>query len=129
MPSKNLSILLYLYSGTTASCSQHFDYCLIELEIPLTISPFVQAIGVQESGPRLPFGLQWVTTVSPGLTVTTLTDSTTTTAHQPANPNLDRCWIAAWSDDILRTSFAELSDDFPGMSGLELSQIIIIKEQ
>ena len=91
-----------------AMCSQHYDYCLIELETTLTISSSVQAIGIEEFGPSLP--LEQIETVSPDTTTVTGSTIETTEHVYPANPNLDRCWIAAWSDDILRTSFADLNN-------------------
>ena len=98
-----------------AMCSQHYDYCLIELETTLTISPSVQAIGIEEFGPNWP--LEQVAAVSPDTTTVTGSTIGTTERVYPTTPNLDRCWIAGWSDDILRTSFAELSNLYADMSG------------
>ena len=128
------------------TCNQHFDYCLIELETSLTIGPFVQAIGIEEPKPSswsnqpisesiFPINIGQ-STIKPTLTsvtattftstegstfTTTITSTVDSDSDSDTNhidgPNLERCWIAAWSDDILRTSFAELEDSWFGSSG------------
>ena len=125
-------------SEQTATCNQHFDYCLIELETQLSIGPLVQAIGIEEpkpsSWPNEPIfepifpiivGQSTSSTIKPTFTSATSSTATTFTSTEGSNgdsdtnnldgPNSERCWIAAWSDDILRTTFAELADF--GLSG------------
>ena len=125
-------------TNSNQTCNQHFDYCLIELETQLSIGPLVQAIGIEEPQPSslpnepifepiFPFftGQTTSSTIKPTFTSARSGTATTFTSTEGSNddsdinnldgPNLERCWIAAWSDDILRTTFAELADF--GLSG------------
>ena len=119
---------------------------MIELETSLTIGPLVQAIGIEEPKPSsfipdiginlaFPINIGQSTSSTIKVTSTSLTPDTATTftstegttsstisdsdTNDLGGPNLERCWMAAWSDDILRTSFADLEDtyNFFGLSG------------
>ena len=79
---------MYGQENSTQQCNQHDDYCLIELETPLVISESIQAIGFQHFA---------------------TTTNATTTGKTALDDSLDRCWIAAWSDENLRTFKADVS--------------------
>ena len=134
---------MYPSQGSTAdseqniTCNQHFDYCLIELETQLSIGPLVQAIGIEEpkpsSWPNEPIfpinidpneGGEGGPIIGPIFpTEGSNGDSDTTNLD---GPNLERCWIAAWSDDILRTTFAALedTDSIFGLPGSEFKDTV-----
>ena len=75
-------------------------------------------------------------TIKPTLTSASSGTATTFTSTEGLNddsdtnnldgPNLERCWIAAWSDDILRTTFAELEDmaSIFGLPGSEFKDTV-----
>ena len=50
------------------------------------------------------------TTITPTTTTWTTTTSTTTTTHTTTTTATSRCWIAAWSDRILRTFKADVDN-------------------
>ena len=136
-------------TNSNQTCNQHFDYCLIELETQLSIGPHVQAIGIEEpkdsSWPNEPnlepifplnIGVSTSSTIKPTFTSATSGTATTFTSTESSNgdsdinnldgPNLERCWIAAWSDDVLRTTLAELKDmdSFFGLPGSEFKDTV-----
>ena len=92
-------------------CNQNDDYCMIELETPLIISENIQAIGFQHFTATESAALELTTTVvttstpttSTTITTTTTTSTTTSTRVTTTTRPFDKCWIAAWSENNLRT--------------------------
>jgi len=71
-------------------CNQNDDYCMIELETPLVISENIKAIGFQH-----------------------FTSTYNKNLQQPPTTRsaFDKCWIAAWSDNNLRTFKVEIDNN------------------
>ena len=87
----------------------------IEPIFPINIAPSTSST-INPTATSVTAGTLTTFTSTEGSTSSTIGDSDT---HHLDGPNLERCWIAAWSDDILRTSFAELEGDmYNGLFGM-----------
>ena len=91
---KNYHIFLKENQDRDKECNQNDDYCMIELETPLVVSESIKAIGFQH------FPSDYNKNSEPIMPTIPSSGSA-----------FDKCWIAAWSDNNLRTFKVEIENN------------------